>query len=192
MLISVDNLKSPSVRFADRRLLAVALLACVAFAVPVTGCRSASSLAGRITEKDVDDARQQLDAIPPPVKTRYLAIHSLALWQNPYLTVQGQMVTLHVTLADSNPTNLGEGGLLRPLGARQQTLNISTRSIPSALTAMPESSWPYGRVIAVEEAHNVPERDRPQVRRNLEQVMSTLTNLGVVAYEWNDGGPGLS
>ena len=138
-----------------------------------------------------NQVRQQLDLIPPPSKTRYMAVRSLATWENPYLTVQGNMVTLHVTLADANTSGLGEGGLLRPAGARQQSLNVAVVALPAALNAVPSTSWPYGRVVAVEEAHNVPMRDRPQVRRTLETVMKSLGDLDVVVYEWQEGGAGL-
>ena len=138
-----------------------------------------------------DQVRQQLDLIPPPSKTRYLAVRSLAAWENPYLTVQGNMVTIHVTLADANSSGLGQGGLLRPAAARQQALNVSVSALPAALNAVPSTSWPYGRVVAVEEAHNVPQRDRPEVRRTLETVMKSLGDLDVVVYEWQEGGAGL-
>ena len=138
-----------------------------------------------------NQARQQLNLIPPPAKTRYMAVRSLSTWENPYLTVQGNMVTLHVTLADANTSGLGQGGLLRPAGARQQSLNVAVNALPAALNAVPSTSWPYGRVVAVEEAHNVPSRDRPQVRRTLETVMKSLGDLGVVVYEWQEGGAGL-
>ena len=132
--------------------------------------------------------RQQIDLIPPPSKSRYLAIRSLTSWENPYLTVQGNMLTLHVTLADANTTDLGVGGILRPVGARRQDLNIRTTDLPTALNAVPQTAWPYGRVVAIEEAHDVPIKARPEVRRNMENAMNLLNDLGVVVYEWNESG----
>ncbi len=38
-----------------------------------------------------------------------MAVKSLTTWENPYLTVQGGMVTLHVVTADANTTTLGQG-----------------------------------------------------------------------------------
>ncbi len=133
-----------------------------------------------------------MELIPPPSKTRYMAVQSLSTWENPYLTVQENIVTLHVTLADANTSDLGVGGMLRPVGARQQVLNIRVSDLPASLNAVPENSWPYGRVVAIEEAHDAPAASaRPAVRRNMESAMKTLTDLGVVVYEWNDGGSGL-
>ena len=132
--------------------------------------------------------RQQLDLIPPPSKSRYMAIRSLTVWENPYLTVQGNMLTLHVTVADANTSDLGVGGILRPVGARRQDLNIRTADLPRALNAVPQTAWPYGRVVALEEAHDTPVAARPQVRRNMETAMSLLNDLGIVVYEWNESG----
>jgi hypothetical protein len=116
-----------------------------------------------------------------------MAVRSLSTWENPYLTVQENMATLHVTLADANPSDLGAGGILRPVGARRQDLNIRVSELPAALNAVPENSWPYGRVVAVEEAHDTPASARPAVRRNVEATIKTLSDLGIVVYEWNDG-----
>jgi hypothetical protein len=138
----------------------------------------------------MNEARQQMELIPPPSKTRYMAVRSLTLWENPYVTVQGGMVTIHVVTADANKTTLGMGGMLRPMGARRQDLNVRLAELPSALNAVPENSWPYGRVVAIEEAHDVPTGARPEMRRNMETVMKTLNDLGVVVYEWNDATSG--
>ena len=132
--------------------------------------------------------RQQLDLIPPPSKSRYLSVRSLTVWENPYITVQGAMLTLHVTVADANTSDLGVGGILRPVGARRQDLNIRTADLPTALNAVPPSAWPYGRVVAIEEAHDTPVSARPQVRRNMETAMNLLNDLGMVVYEWTESG----
>jgi hypothetical protein len=140
---------------------------------------------------DVDTVRAEVEQIPPPAKSRYLAIKSLTSWENPYLTVQGEMVTLHVTVADANTSDLGQGGMLRPVGARRQDLNVRTSDLPAAIGAIPVSAWPYGRVIAVEEAHDAPASARPQLRRNMEAAIKSLNDIGVVVYEWQEGGAGL-
>ena len=135
-----------------------------------------------------DQVRVQLETIAPPVKSRYMAIKSLTAWQNPYLTVQDNLLVLHVTVADANTSALGQGGMLRPTGARRQDLTIRVGELSAALNAVPTSAWPYGRVMAVEEAHNTPASVEPAVRRTMEGVIRTLGDLGVVAYEWNEGG----
>jgi len=136
----------------------------------------------------IEQIREQLDLIPPPSKNRYMAVHSLSAWENPYITVQGGMLTLHVTVADANPSDLGVGGILRPVAARRQDLNIRTGDLGIALNAVPQTAWPYGRVIALEEAHDTPPSARPQMRRNMEVAMQSLNDLGIVVYEWSDSG----
>jgi len=156
--------------------------------IPDSGTPSVSAQQRSDQRAQVELIRQQLDLIPPPSKSRYLAVHSLTTWENPYLTVQGSMLTLHVTVADANTTDLGVGGILRPVGARRQDLNIRTSDLPIALNAVPQSAWPYGRVVALEEAHDTPASARPQVRRNMETAMQLLSDLGIVVYEWNESG----
>ena len=129
--------------------------------------------------------------IPLPSKSRYLAVKTLTTWQNPYLTVQGSMVTLHVTLADANTSELGVGGMLRPVGARREDLNVRTSDLPAALNAVPQTSWPYGRVVAIEEAHDAPASALPQLRRNTEAAIKVLGDIGVVVYEWQDNSAGI-
>lgn len=180
-----------------RSFLQIALISTLALPFGLTGCSRSSSQEPSATtlsqqqQEALNVARQQLDMIPPPSKTRYMAISTLNSWENPYLTVQGSMVTLHVLMADGNPSALGQGGMLRPVGARRRNLDIRISDLPTALNAIPQNAWPYGRVVAVEEAHGVPVNARPGVRRNVETVLKTLGDLGVVAYEWNDTGRGL-
>jgi hypothetical protein len=174
------------------------LVPSLVLSVTLSGCHNTATPLSAQTkqvsaqqQQQTEAARQEIDLIPPPSKTRYMAVKSLTSWENPYLTVQGGMLTLHVLLADANTSGLGEGGLLRPVGARRQDLNIRVSDLPTALNAIPQNAWPYGRVVAVEEAHNVPASARPQVRRNMETTMQMLNDLGVVVYEWNEGGAGL-
>jgi hypothetical protein len=138
-----------------------------------------------------EQVRLELEQIPTPTKSKYMTIKSLTAWENPYLTVQDDLLVLHVTMADANTSALGQGGMLRPKGARRQDLTIRVGELAAALNAVPQGAWPYGRVIAVEEAHNTPATVEPAVRRTMEGVMRTLGDLGVVPYEWNEGGPGL-
>ena len=135
----------------------------------LTGCNraAAGTAIATASPREMETARQQMELVPPPSKMRYMAVHSLSSWDNPYLTVQENMVTLHVTLADANTSDLGVGGMLRPVGARRQVLNVRVSDLPASLNAVPETSWPYGRVVAVEEAHDAPASARPAIRRNV-------------------------
>ena len=171
----------------------VALLA----VAPVTGmsligCHAHSASAATPQEQadqraEREDQREQLQEIPVSSKDRYISIHSFESWENPYLTVQANMVELHVTRADSNPSTVGVGGMFRPVAARRVELNIADDKLGDAIAAIPPDAWPYGRVVAIEEAHHTPASAEPMVRRNLEKTISLLTDLGVQAYDPTDG-----
>ena len=179
------------VRIAFAAVFAAALLSLAGCSNAPLVSASTSKAAENERRQQMESTRAEMELIPLPSKARYLAVKSLTTWQNPYLTIQGNMVTLHVTLADANPSQFGAGGLLRPVGARQESLNVRTADLPSALNAIPPTAWPYGRVVAVEEAHDAPSSARPELRRNMETAMRTLSDLGLVVYEWQEGGVAL-
>ncbi len=160
--------------------------------VLLSGCHESSTPVSSpsitAAQQQMDLMRQQMDLIPPPSKTRYMAIRTLSSWENPYITVEADALILHVLLADANPSSLGVGGMTRPISARRQDLTISVNDLPAALSSVPQNAWPYGRVIALEEAHNAPTKAQPAVRRTMETVMQRLNNLGVVVYEWSETG----
>ena len=157
----------------------------------LTGCHSHSAASVEQTRAEqraeLETQREQLEMIPPPSKNRYMAVHSFDSWENPVLTVQPSMLELQVTLADGNTTPIGVGGMFRPIGARRQELNIGMDTLGEAISAVPQSSWPYGRVVAIEEANKTPPSAEPAVRRNMEATISKLNDLGIVVYDLSDG-----
>ncbi len=156
--------------------------------LPLAGCKGHAAAANpEEARAELETQREQLDMIPPPSKSRYMAIHTFESWENPYLTVNAGMLELHVTLADANTTPIGVGGMLRPIGARQQELNIGLDGLGEAMSAIPQTSWPYGRVVAIEEAHKTPASAEPAVRRNMEVTIGKLNDLGIVVYDLQDG-----
>ena len=136
---------------------------------------------------ELESQREQLQQISLPTKSRYMAIHSFESWENPYITVQPGMLELHVTLADANPSTLGVGGMLRPIGARRQVIQIGLDKLGEAISSVPQDAWPYGRVVAIEEAHKTPPAAEPAVRRNMEAAIAKLNDLGVIVYDLSDG-----
>jgi len=158
----------------------------------LSGCKgrmAATSAAQVQAERQavLNTEREQLEMIPLPAKSQYMPIRSFESWQNPYLTVQPGMLELHVTRGDANPTPIGAGGLLRPVGARREELNVSLNELGAAISAVPGDAWPYGRVVAIEEAHKTPSSAEPAVRRNMEAAIAQLSDLGVVVYDPNEG-----
>ena len=148
---------------------------------------SSAAEAGAEHRAEVATEREQIAMIPPPTKTRYMAVHSFESWENPYLTVQANMITIHVLRGDANTTPYGVGGMLRPVGARREELNVGPEKLEEAMAAIPQNAWPYGRVVAVEEAHNTPAAQEPVVRRNMERTVGMLSDLGIMAYDLSEG-----
>ena len=138
-------------------------------------------------EAEVESQREEMGKVSLPTKSRYMAVHSFESWENPYLTVQPGMLELHVTVADANPSSLGVGGMLRPIGARRQVVDIGLDKLGEAVSSVPQDAWPYGRVVAIEEAHKTPPAAEPAVRRNMEAAIAKLNDLGIVVYDINDG-----
>ena len=159
----------------------------------LTGCRRPGSdpapQSAAQQREETDAVRAELETIPPPTKAKFSSIRNIDSWENPYFTIQDQFVVLHITNADPIPGGIGAGGFLRPTGARRQILTLHTTELAQALEAVPRSAWPYGRVVAVEEAHSTPRAAEPDVRRTMEAVMRTLSDLGIVTYEWTENGP---
>jgi hypothetical protein len=129
-------------------------------------------------------ARQDLLQIPPPSKSTYMTIDREAQWQNPFLSIERNMIQLRIYLPDENTSVIDRGGITRMSSARKQVLNIRLAELPRALSSLPAGAWPYGRVVAIGR-----ERETPQNRAwfpgHLEITIRTLGDLGVVADDWN-------
>ena len=180
-----------------------------AFVLPLlffAGCRRSAQSSGaqaptprqlqqqqaRTLAKNEATARQSLENIPPPLKHRYVNVRSTDAWQNPFLTVHRDTLTLRIIYPQQTSSALDAGTLLHPAAARRQELEIHMSDLPEALSAIPDFSWPYGRVVAIEESPAASRQDRAQVRRNVEQTIRIVNDLDVVVDEWNaSGGSGL-
>jgi hypothetical protein len=77
--------------------------------------------------------------------------------------------------------------MLRPIGARRQVIDIGMDKLGEAISSIPQDAWPYGRVVAMEEAHKTPAAAEPAVRRNMEAAIAKLNDLGVIVYDPSDG-----
>ncbi len=139
-----------------------------------------------------DQYRQDLANIPLPSKNVYLAIHTRQSWTNPFLIVGASTVNLAIMVPDVGLTegqaNMPGAELLHPAAARRRVLDLRLSDLPEALAALPENTWPFGRVIAVEEDPLAPRANRAQIRGNVEATMQILNDLGVVVDEWPQPG----
>jgi hypothetical protein len=119
-----------------------------------------------------------------PTKSLYVDVHEPGAWANPFLSVDADMLNLRVTMADANPSTVGQGTMLRPEAARRQEMQLRLNDLADALVALPPGAWRYGRVIAIAESPLASRKDRPKVRRNVEAAIQQLNDLGIVVEEW--------
>jgi hypothetical protein len=150
--------------------------------VEQTAVKAEQKAQATATERDSEQA--QIALIPLPTKSMYVDVHEASEWENPFLSVGVDIVTLRVTLADANPSTVGEGTMLRPDAARREELQLHPSDLAKAVAAVPPSAWKYGRVIAVAESPYESAKERPKVRRNLEAAIQQLNDLGIVVEEW--------
>jgi hypothetical protein len=168
-------------------LLAFTLVACHKEEQAVEGvAKNAAKAEHQVQAKQtrLDEERAQLEQIPLPTKSLYIDVHDPAAWQNPFLSVGPDTITLRILQADANPSPVGQGSLLRPVAARRQELQLRPADLDEAIVAIPQGAWHYGRVIAVAESPSALSKDRPLVRRNVEAAIKLLNDMGVVVEEW--------
>lgn len=173
---------------------AIPLALLCALLAGVSGCRDAAPTSlptraevrqeRRAEQSKMDAARQELEQIPPPSKNRYLSVRTKDAYGNPFLVVHPSTVTLTVLYRDQDPNGFNGGGLLRPVKARKQEVDVRIADLPQALASLSPDVWPYGRVVAIEESPTAPKTERVAVRRNVEATIQVLNDLGVVVDEW--------
>jgi hypothetical protein len=131
-----------------------------------------------------DQQRAEIAYIPLPTKSLYVDVHEPGAWANPFLSADADWITLRVTMADANPSPIGEGSMLRLEAARRQEIQVRASDLAEALIALPAGAWRYGRVVAIAESPLASRKDRPKVRRNVEAAIQQLNDLGIVVEEW--------
>ena len=107
-----------------------------------------------------------LERIPEADRTKYPRLQDLAQWKNPQLVVREDGIGL-VDLQNH------EVHILTP------------EQVPAELVSLPETAWPYGRVVLVSQAapSDASERSKAKLRENRGLLMGTLKDLQVRAYE---------
>lgn len=168
-------------------LLALGLTAChkeeqAVVGVAQTAVKAEQKAQANATERDLQ--RQQLEKVPLPTKSMYVDIHEPSAWANPFLSIGPDAISLRILQADANPSSMGQGTMLRPEAARRQEMQIHPADLAKAMVAIPAGAWHYGRVIAVAEASAANSKDRPRIRKNVEDAIKQLNDLGIVVEEW--------
>jgi hypothetical protein len=168
-------------------LLAFTLAACHKEEQAVEGVAQTAAKAEhqvQATETELDSERAEIELIPLPTKSLYIDVHDPSQWRNPFLSVGPSVITLRILMADANPSQIGEGSMLRPEAARRQELQLRPIDLDKAIVAIPAGAWHYGRVIAIAESPSAAAQDRPKIRRNVEFAIKRLNDLGIVVEEW--------
>src|SRR5690349_15536807 len=76
-------------------------------------------------------SRSLRDRIPKPDPNKYHSVRDAADWKNPYLIVRPDGIEI------IGMTPVGRG--------------IAVESIPGVLERLPDSAWPYGLIVAVQD-----------------------------------------
>lgn len=105
-----------------------------------------------------------LQSIPAADPVKYDHVQNTKNWRNPYLIVRADGVALYDT-ADSAEI------ILKP------------EEVMGALAELPQSDWPYGRVVAATETAPGNDRDGVAIRRN-KGLVGGLLEEAHVAIRW--------
>jgi hypothetical protein len=172
-------------------LLAVAIVAChkeekavVGVAQDAVNAEHKAQAEAQATAAERDQQRTALAVIPLPTKSMYMDVRDQSAWANPFLSVGADTFDLRITLADANPSAAGRGTAPHSLAAHSQHIQVRPEELAKAVVALAPSAWRYGRVIAVAESSQANRQDRTKVRRNVEDAIQELNDLGIVVQEW--------
>lgn len=111
---------------------------------------------------DLQPANPLRERIPDADPKKYQGIHDGKDWKNPCLTVRADGVVISGVNNDGNP--------------------IPMKAVAEALEDLPDSAWPYGSVVAVQDypiAASEPERSQTEANQML--LEPSLGELGVIA-----------
>jgi hypothetical protein len=108
-------------------------------------------------------AEVRLQAIPDPDSSKYERGQYSRIWENPFLIIRKDGIAL-VDLRNN------EERILKP------------EEVLDALAKLPASTWPYGRVLAVQETMKGTEQERVDIRRNRAIVAGSLESAHVLIH----------
>jgi hypothetical protein len=107
-----------------------------------------------------------LEAIPPADPSKYPSFQDMSAWQNPYLVVR-------------------EDGIGLVDASNHEIHILQPDQVQAELVSLPESAWPYGRVVLVTEAalKNPTDQAKADLRKNRGLLAGTLKELDVQIRE---------
>lgn len=96
---------------------------------------------------------------------KYHSIRDGKDWKNPYLVIGGDGIYI--------------------LGVTAAEKSISLEAVESTLERLPDSAWPYGLVVAVQDASIISgEGELPRIEANRKKLLKLLKKLGVTVDRW--------
>jgi hypothetical protein len=108
--------------------------------------------------------RELHNRIPRPDETEYRAVQDARRWRNPYLIVRADGIEI---------VGMPPVGKAVPVGR-----------VPGILERLPDSAWPYGLIVAVQEAGVRTDRQRPYIEANRRKLLRLLKELGITINQW--------
>ena len=119
------------------------------------------------SQKPADTRTSALkNRIPPADPSKYRSVQDARDWQNPYLVVHA------------------DGIDARPISAATEAPRMSPADVIPYLEKLPSIAWPYGLVVAVQEAGLRAPGDNAQIRKNTEELKRLLAEAGVKVDLW--------
>lgn len=109
--------------------------------------------------------RQSLqNRIPKPDPKKYHAVQDAKDWKNPYLIVRRNGIEV------VGMTHVGQA--------------FPVDSVPGVLKGLPDSAWPYGLVVAVQDVGLVSEGDPRHIEANRRRLLMLLKKLAIAVDPW--------
>jgi hypothetical protein len=102
--------------------------------------------------------------IPKPDPKKYHAVQDAKDWKNPYLIVRRDGIEI--------------------VGMTAAGQAIPVDSVPRVLNGLPDSAWPYGLVVAVQDIGLVSPGDPPRIEANRKRLLMLLKKLGIAVDLW--------
>ena len=110
-------------------------------------------------------SRPLQDRIPKPDPKKYDSVQDARDWKNPYLVVRRDGVEI-----------VG----ITPVGRA-----ITVESVPGVLDRLPDSAWPYGLVVVVQDMGILSgSTDLARIDVNRTKLLNLLKKLGVAVERW--------
>lgn len=102
--------------------------------------------------------------IAKPDPEMYRAVRDAKDWKNPYVIVKRDGIEIR------GISEIGQA--------------ISVAAVREKLENLPDSAWPYGLVVALQEDGVISEGDESRIEANRKSLVTVLGRLGVTVVPW--------